>query len=182
MDIGHKEHVLLDEKFRYVIFETEWGFFGLLGNEKGLLRSCLPIASRSIAETNLLVGISSAGYNPTWCIGFQGAIKAYFEGQRVDFFEDIKVRQEGKSQFDREIMGVCRKIGYGKTVSYGELAKSAGREKAVRAVGGALGRNRLPLIIPCHRVICANGQIGGFSAEGGVKLKERMLELEQSCR
>lgn len=170
---------MFDEKFSYIIFGTEWGYFGLLGSEKGLLRSCLPVESRSAAKTNLLVGISSAEYNPTWCMELQGAIKAYFEGQRVNFFRDVKIRWDGKSQFDRDIMKACRKIEHGKTISYGELARMAGREKAVRAVGGAMGRNRLPLIIPCHRVICANGRVGGFSAAGGVELKERMLKLEQ---
>lgn len=172
---------MFDAQFEYVIFETQWGFFGLLGSEKGLLRSCLPVASRSAAKTDLLVGISSAEYNPTCCMELQGAIIAYFKGQRVDFFRNVKICQDGKSQFGQDIMGACRKIGYGKTLSYGELAKAAGREKAVRAVGGALGRNRLPLIIPCHRVICANGKIGGFSAEGGVELKKRMLKLEQAA-
>lgn len=172
---------MFDEKFSYVIFETQWGFFGLLGNEKGLLRSCLPAGSRSAAETNLLVGISSAEYKSMWCMELQGPIKNYFRGRKMNFFEDVKIRWDGKSQFDREIVGACRKIGYGKTISYGELAKAAGREKAVRAVGGALGRNRLPLIIPCHRVICANGNIGGFSAEGGTELKKRMLRLEQAA-
>ena len=110
----------------------------------------------------------------------QGAIKNYFMGRRINFFEDVKICWEGKSEFDREIMRGCGKIEHGKIMSYGELAKAAGREKAVRAVGGALGRNRLPLIIPCHRVICANGKIGGFSVSGGVELKKRMLKLEKS--
>ena len=78
-------------------------------------------------------------------------------------------------------MTACRDIRFGQTVSYGRLAEMAGKPGAARAVGRALAKNPLPLIIPCHRVICANGKIGGFSAPGGVTLKKRLLQLEQEA-
>ena len=109
----------------------------------------------------------------------QEKIKAYFEGEPVGFGRDVPVVLDGYSEFGMKALEGCRKIKYGQTVSYGQLAKLAGRANAARAVGGILGKNRLPLIVPCHRVIRGDGGMGGFSAAGGVEMKEKMLELER---
>ena len=74
----------------------------------------------------------------------------------------------------------CRKIPYGKTLSYGQLAAKAGRPGAARAVGNHMAGNRTPIIVPCHRVLPSGGGLGGFSAAGGVALKRRLLEMELS--
>jgi len=89
-------------------------------------------------------------------------------------------RGDGLGLFTRRVLTACRSIEFGRTVSYGRLAEMAGKPGSARAVGGVLAQNPLPLIIPCHRVICANGSLGGFSAMGGVRLKKRLLELEAS--
>jgi len=86
---------------------------------------------------------------------------------------------DGLGLFARRVLTACRDIRFGQTVSYGRLAEMAGKAGSARAVGGALAKNPLPLIIPCHRVTYANGKMGGFSATGGVKLKKRMLKLEE---
>ena len=86
---------------------------------------------------------------------------------------------DGFSIFAREVLTACRDIRYGRTISYGILAEKTGRVAAGRAVGGALAKNPLPLIIPCHRVTCKSGNIGGFSAPGGAGMKENMLKLEK---
>jgi O-6-methylguanine DNA methyltransferase len=109
----------------------------------------------------------------------QEKIKAYFEGELVEFGQDVPVVLEGYSEFGRKVLEACRKIKYGQTISYGQLSKMAGRANAARAVGGILGRNRLPLIVPCHRVIRGDGGMGGFSAAGGVEVKKKMLEMER---
>ncbi len=84
--------------------------------------------------------------------------------------------------FQREVYQTLATVPYGETWSYGELAAAIGRPGASRAVGSANANNPVPLIVPCHRVIRADGALGGFSAPGGVGLKERMLELEkQGC-
>ncbi len=83
----------------------------------------------------------------------------------------------GASAFERAVYRVARGIPPGRTLTYGEVARKAGRPGAARAVGRAMGRNRICLFIPCHRVVGAAGP-GGFSAPGGVALKRRLLALE----
>ncbi len=75
-------------------------------------------------------------------------------------------------------MDQLRQVGYGETVSYGELAERSGSPRAARAVGTVMATNRIPLILPCHRVLGSAGRIGGFSAPQGIDLKRRMLDLE----
>jgi methylated-DNA-[protein]-cysteine S-methyltransferase len=99
------------------------------------------------------------------------------DGVRIDF-RNVPVVLNGLSVFAKRVLTACRGIRFGQTVSYGRLAEMAGKPGAARAVGRILAKNPLPLIIPCHRVICTNGSLGGFSATGGVKLKKRMLKLE----
>lgn len=82
--------------------------------------------------------------------------------------------------FDREVLAAIRRIPFGTTASYADVARAIGRPRAARAVGGALARNPLPLLLPCHRVIHANGEEGGYS--GGAGNKRRMLEWESVRR
>ena len=83
--------------------------------------------------------------------------------------------------FARAVWSAARRVRAGRTVSYGELARAIGRPGAARAVGGALGRNPVPLVVPCHRIVGATGALHGFSARGGVATKRRLLELEGGC-
>ena len=106
------------------------------------------------------------------------AAKRYFAGEEMDFSQ-VQVDLAGEDAFFTRIYEALRRVGWGRTTTYGALAKEvgAGRE-AARDVGEAMARNPAPLIIPCHRVLAAGGKIGGFSAPGGSKTKARMLELE----
>ena len=106
------------------------------------------------------------------------AAKRYFDGEETDFSQ-VPVDLAGQDAFFAQIYDALRRVGWGRTTTYGALAKEvgAGRETA-RDVGEAMARNPAPLIIPCHRVLAAGGKIGGFSAPGGSKTKARMLELE----
>ncbi len=83
----------------------------------------------------------------------------------------------GRSQFEIKVLKAVQKIPYGKTRSYGYLAKSIGQAGAGRAVGQALARNAWPVLIPCHRVIRRDGSLGGFS--GGLKWKKQLIMLEK---
>ena len=85
----------------------------------------------------------------------------------------------GVKGFSKRVLEECRKVKYGETISYGRLAKRAGSARAAQAVGQVLSANRLPLVIACHRVICADGRVGGFSAGRGVAMKKRMLAMEK---
>jgi len=170
---------------KYTIFKTMWGYFGLAGTEFGLLRTCLPGPEREKVKSLLLKNLSLV--NPASSIKFdktlfkttQEQIIAYFEGAEVNFASDIPIMLDGFSSFGQRTLTACRNIRFGQTVSYGQLAKKAGSPTGARAVGCVMAKNPLPLIAPCHRVIRSDGRIGGFSAQGGTKLKKRMLHLEQ---
>ena len=99
----------------------------------------------------------------------------YFAGKRQSF--DLKLAPHGTT-FQLEVLTALQKIPYGKTSTYAELAQKIGRPKAMRAVGAANGRNPLPIIIPCHRVIGADGSLTGFG--GGLPTKKKLLQLEGS--
>jgi len=97
----------------------------------------------------------------------------YFAGELRSF--DLKMRPTGTA-FQLQVLAELQKIPYGTTTSYGDIARRIGRPKAVRAVGAANGRNPIPIIIPCHRVIGSNGKLTGFG--GGIPTKEALLRLE----
>lgn len=102
--------------------------------------------------------------------------KMYAQGRRVSF-ASLNLDLASSTRFQRHVLECCRKISYGQTVSYGQLAEMADFPKAARAVGSTMRRNQHPLVIPCHRVVARSG-IGGFSSPQGVKLKQRLLRLE----
>ena len=99
-------------------------------------------------------------------------LDGYFVGERTDF--DVPMELDG-TLFQREVWNELSRIPYGETISYGELARRVGRPSAPRAVGQANGRNPIPVIVPCHRVLAGNG-IGGYG--GGLKVKRQLLAVE----
>ncbi len=100
-------------------------------------------------------------------------LNAYFRGELQTFDLELK---PGGTEFQLRVLEELQKIPYGTTTSYGEIAKRIGRPKAVRAVGAANGRNPIPIIIPCHRVIGSSGDMTGFG--GGIPTKEALIRLE----
>ncbi|MDO4690027.1 MAG: methylated-DNA--[protein]-cysteine S-methyltransferase [Fusobacterium sp.] len=102
-------------------------------------------------------------------------LEEYFSGKRRKF--NIKLDTMG-TDFQKSAWEAMQKIPYGKTISYSEEAKMIGNEKAVRAIGLANGKNRIPIIIPCHRVIGKNGKLVGYT--GGLHIKEYLLNLEKT--
>lgn len=102
-------------------------------------------------------------------------LNAYFDGETVNNF-DVKIHLEGTS-FQQSVWQALRGIPYGETWSYGKLAEHIGNPKASRAVGLANGRNPIAIVIPCHRVIGADGSLTGFG--GGLERKQALLELER---
>ena len=104
-------------------------------------------------------------------------VRRYAEGEAVDF-SNVPVDLDGVDEFRRAIYLAARKLGFGETTTYGGLADAAGHPGMARETGEALGRNPVPLIVPCHRIHAAGGKIGGFSAPGGSATKEKLLALE----
>ena len=123
--------------------------------------------------------VSSIKFDRNFFRPLQEQIIAYFEGAYVEFSPDVPITLDGFSPFGSSVLCACRRVRFGQVVSYSALAGKIGQPTAVRAVGNALAKNPMPLIIPCHRVVCADGKIGGFSAPGGNKMKKRLLELER---
>jgi len=91
---------------------------------------------------------------------------------------DIPVELGPCSDFQRRVLEECRRIPYGRMMSYGQLAAKAGSPGAARAVGNCMATNKIPLLFPCHRVVCSNGQLGSYSAPGGTSMKRRVLAIE----
>jgi methylated-DNA-[protein]-cysteine S-methyltransferase len=166
----------------HLVFETGLGFVGIAWSEAGLTRLCLFQRDPASVERRLeRFGATGAGNAesdaPGWVTALVRDIRAYADGQEIDF-SAVPVDLAGVDDFRLAIYEAARKLGFGETTTYGELAKRAGQAGLPRETGQALGANPVPLVIPCHRILAAGGKIGGFSAPGGSTTKERMLALE----
>jgi methylated-DNA-[protein]-cysteine S-methyltransferase len=93
----------------------------------------------------------------------------------------VRVHDDDRTEFQQRVFAATRRIPFGNTLSYGELATEVGSPKAARAVGAVMASNHVPIIIPCHRVIGRHGELTGFSAPRGVSLKRQLLELEANA-
>jgi methylated-DNA-[protein]-cysteine S-methyltransferase len=101
-------------------------------------------------------------------------LRAYFRGERRSF--DVSVDLRGLTPFQRRVLGAAADVPAGRVVSYGEIARRIGAPGASRAVGQALGRNPVPIVIPCHRVVASGGRLGGYT--GGLDVKRKLLRIE----
>ncbi len=113
---------------------------------------------------------------PDLALRLQFALSDYFEGKKVDF-AGFPLDWPNYTPFQRKVMERARHIPWGQTLTYGALAEQAGFPRAARAVGSVMARNPFPLLVPCHRVVAANGGLGGYSA--GLDLKRKLLSLER---
>ena len=105
------------------------------------------------------------------------AMTAVLDGEPLDL-RDVPLDERGIDPWRRQVYAATRAIGPGSTATYGAIARAIGSPEAARDVGTALSRNPFPIVVPCHRVVAANGALTGFSAPGGLETKRRMLELE----
>ncbi len=149
-----------------------------MGSNSGLLRTTLPQPSAQEAERLLGDGVKNATRSENFFADLMKRLRTYFAGQRVTFPDELDLSPA--TAFQREVWQLTRLIPYGETRSYGWIAKRLGKSGAVRAVGQALGRNPLPIIIPCHRVVASDGKLGGYS--GGIEMKSYLLQLEALSR
>lgn len=124
-------------------------------------------------DSDLDAGASPAKVEPP----FVRKLQAFARGERVDL-SDVAIDLSDAPPFARRVVELCRKIPYGRTLTYSELAAKAGSPRAARAVGNVMRTNRCPLLVPCHRVVPRNAGLGGYSAAGGVRTKLRLLEME----
>ncbi len=161
------------------VFETSWGWMGVSAGPTGIGRVILPRPERAEVVSRLAEEFPS-GHNSadSGIAGFQEQCREYFDGG-CPAFQDVPCILPSPRTLDGTILRECRRIPPGTTLSYGLLAKNIGRPAAARAVAAALGRNPVPLVVPCHRVIMADGSIGGFSVPRGGALKRRLLDHER---
>jgi methylated-DNA-[protein]-cysteine S-methyltransferase len=165
---------------RYLIFETAGGFCGIAWSDAGISRFQLPTRSAEATERLLQRRLPGAtpGTPPPEVAAAVAAAQRYFAGEETDF-SGFTLDLGEQTAFFKEIYAAARQVGWGRTTTYGTLAKELGAgPEAARDVGQAMAQNPVALIIPCHRVLAAGGKVGGFSAPGGSASKLRMLELE----
>jgi len=164
-------------RLEYITFNTRMGWVGILGSAKGLLRTTLP--QPSAQEVRKLLGekVKHAARSPSLFDDLTERLRIYFGGGTADFPDKLNLK--GATPFQRRVWAVTRLIPYGDTRSYKWVAEQMGKPGAARAVGQALSKNPLPIIIPCHRVVKADGKLGGFS--DGLEMKRRLLNLENSA-
>jgi O-6-methylguanine DNA methyltransferase len=162
----------------YTSFKTAAGWIAVLASTDGLLKNTLPRDTEQKSLSLLGIDVSGAVLSPDRFAGLQKRFTDYFNGIKVAFPDNLDF--SAATPFQKEVWHTTRMIPYGETCSYRWIAEKIGRPKATRAVGGALNKNPLPVIVPCHRVIGSNGDLTGFSS--GLDLKNRLLELEEASR
>lgn len=154
----------------YDYFETDLiGTLTLAGDEKGLRHIFFE------KEENALFIQADWKQMPDFFLPVKAQLRAYFKGDLKQF--DLPLAPVG-TPFQLKVWEALKTIPYGTLASYKNIAQAIGNSKAVRAVGGANGKNPIPIIVPCHRVIGADGSLTGFG--GGLETKRRLIELERS--
>ena len=158
----------------YHVFKTDGGWAAVLGSARGLVSISLPCSSEQQALDDLNGDVSQAAQSAERFSDLTDRLQHYFSGEKVDFPDELDL--SSATPFQQAVWQAARQIPYGQTHSYGWLAAQAGKHGAARAVGQAMSRNPLPVIVPCHRVIASDGGLGGFN--GGLELKKWLLQLE----
>lgn len=152
----------------WTLFDTPIGRCGIGWSAAGISSVRLPPAFGRPAPTPVPANVRRV----------LDAMMALLDGSVIDDLSWVPVDLDGVGTFDRAVYQVARTVPPGAVVTYGEVARRIGHASEAREVGKALGRNPVPIVVPCHRVVAANGKLGGFSAPGGASTKQRLLALE----
>jgi methylated-DNA-[protein]-cysteine S-methyltransferase len=160
-----------------VVFPSRLGWMAMIGAGDVLMQLSFGHATPDAAARACAPDLLEIARRGTWNEPLRRRLQAYARGLPADF-RDVRIDPGRLSAFQQRVVRGCRQIPHGKTLSYGQLAAEAGSPGAARAVGNCLAANRIPLVIPCHRVLRADGRPGAFSAPGGTRTKKRLLALE----
>ena len=164
----------LDLKPRYTIVRTGLGWVVIGGSGRGIGYISLPKSSVEVALAGLDCYIPEAIEDASAFGDLPMRLQRYFAGEMIEFPDELDL--EGATAFEQVVWEETRHIPYGEVRSYAWVANRIGKPLACRAVGGAMARNRFPIVVPCHRVVASDGSPGGFS--GGLDMKKSLLELE----
>jgi len=166
-------------------FLTDLGWFALAGQHGRVYAMTIGHSDAASArraledrlvEHRLQIESDATDWNPA----LRRQLQRYARGQAVDF-SHVLLALPPTTDFQRAVLAATRRIPWGETQSYAEVAAMAGSPRAARAVGNVMAGNRVPIVIPCHRVVASGGKWGGFSAPQGVELKRQMLQREAEC-
>lgn len=154
--------------------QTQAGWVGLLLSPRGLQTLEYPRPSVEEALANLRERWPEAPFEESAVEELKEQLRRYYAGEPVTFA--AKLDLESYTPFDRKVWAATSRIPYGQTRPYSWVAKEVGSPRAYRAVGAALAKNPIPIVIPCHRVLRKDGSLGGYG--GGLDMKQRLLEME----
>lgn len=173
----------MTEAASYTLFDTGIGRCGIVWRSCLVVSTALPGADDIATVRHLIRRFPGAVEADADGVAAEAIdlVRRLLVGEAVDL-STIPVDLDGCPDFEQRIYALLREVPTGSTITYGELAARAGAPGAARAVGMAMGRNPVPIIVPCHRVLASSGRSGGFSAPGGVTTKFRILQIEQACR
>ncbi|HOY76540.1 MAG TPA: methylated-DNA--[protein]-cysteine S-methyltransferase [Hyphomonadaceae bacterium] len=163
----------------YSVFETAIGWAGVAWGERGLIGAYLPEPDPETVRTSFAAKFPGATETPPplQIARVVEQIRALMLGQKVDM-SDAPLDWSRVPEFNARVYEITRNIPPGETRTYGQIAIQLGDRLLAQQVGGALGRNPWPIVVPCHRVTAANGKLGGFTARGGAQTKYKLLAIE----
>lgn len=167
--------------FSISVFATQMGWLAIAGKDGVLTRVKIGHASEDLALRAFVVeeGLSDAHIEmKDWSPRLREELTRFADGEPITFDHVELAWPKPLTRFRKRVISETRRISWGKTLTYGEVAKRAGSPGAARAVGTAMSSNRFPFVVPCHRVVGSGGGLGGFTAPGGAGLKERLLMME----
>ena len=167
----------------FALFDTAIGRCAIVWRGDAIVGAALPESDEGRLRARLAMRFPGAheGSAPPTVAEAIDLIVRMLDGEKADL-SDIPLDLFGTTDFEDRVYAAARRIPCGEVRTYGELAEAIGEPGAARAVGAALGRNPVPIVIPCHRVLGGHGKSGGFSAPGGTVTKFRMLEIEGAKR
>ncbi|MET0970617.1 MAG: methylated-DNA--[protein]-cysteine S-methyltransferase [Tardiphaga sp.] len=163
----------------FALFDTKLGRCAVAWAERGIVAVQLPQPDEAQTRVRLKQRYADCreATPPPSVQAVIDRITALMDGQAVDL-ADVELDLAEVPEFNRNVYAIARKIPAGKTLTYGDIARQLGGVELSRDVGRAMGQNPCPVIVPCHRVLAAGGKPGGFSANGGVETKLKMLAIE----
>ena len=166
---------------RCALFDTALGCCGVAWNDHGLRALQLPEADAAAARARLLRRVPRAVEAPPSAAAQQAidGVTALLRGERTDLSQ-LPLDLRGVPELHARIYAIVRRIPCGRTLSYGQVAEQLGDRTLARAVGQAMARNPFAPVVPCHRVLGADGRPGGFSARGGLRTKLQLLLIERA--